>query len=278
MRYKVAGFLLIVCGIVLPVRAHHVSAGPSGNRIALAPGMDAKPLSRAYSFYDVARLDEGVGESHVMTIGGEYSFTKRVSAGMALPFSIINHRFRAQAVGVGDVSVMGKALLWEGAKTFAFVTTSLSLPTGASSEALGRGALGQESSFFLGLERGRWSLHGLLGISFGYEAESEPILLPSFGVSAPRFLNDRMEIGLDLSAQMMLASDVLNAGSAKLFLQPRVSVTLDGNRRWIAGLSSRVSVLDTFTRKPGVTIANTSLILLNDVLYGVTAGVDFNFK
>lgn len=279
MRIKLASLLVIVCCTAATARAHHSSAAAaSGNRAMLTSGLRTKPLSHAYAFYEFVRMDGSVGERHVMTIGGEYSFTKSMSAGLSLPLEGLVHRFRADAFGPGDLSLIGKALLWDSRSTFAFAATALSLPTGDESKALGRGALGQETSAFLGLKLGQFSLYGALGAGFGYEAASEPILTISAGATAPRFFNERAEVGIGLASQVFIASDALRSGSTKSYLQPQISVFLDGRERWQANLAGQLSVIDTLRPKPRRVIVNTDPTLLNDALYGITIGVDFNFK
>lgn len=270
---------MIVCCTAATARAHHSgAAATSGNRAMLTTGLRTKPRSHAFASYEFVRLDGSVGERHVMTIGGEYSFSKKFSAGLSLPLEGIAHRFRADAFGPGDLSLTGKALLWDSHATFAFAATALKLPTGDEGKALGRGALAQETSAFLGLKLNHWSLYGAIGAGFGYESESDPILMASVGAAAPRFFNERAEAGLNLSSQVFIASDELKPGSAKLYLQPQISFFLDRRERWQANVAGHFSVVDTFRPKSGTTLTNTNPMLLNDALYGITVGADFKFK
>jgi hypothetical protein len=281
MRSTIANFLLgaMLC-LCTPVLAHHTgshSVAGSGPRVSVYQGSQTKPASRAFFTLDASQLDDSVGQVYTSTLGGEYSINKRFSVLGLIPLTHIAHNFRPSQTGIGDVSVQGKFLLWENEKTISYVSSLWSLPTGDEDQGLGRGAVGQQVDGLIGLHLKKWTVFGYGGINFGYESESEPILLASVGVATPAVIHERVYGAFNLSSQIFLDADVFASGSSKVFAEPQINVILDPHEHWLMTLAGRVSMIDELTRKPGVSIASTDNALLNDILFGGSFSLNYQF-
>jgi hypothetical protein len=274
-------FLAFFCSAANLGLAHHpsvTSSVSSGSRMAsYYRGQQTKPVSHAFLNYDFSEIDNSVGQLHTMNLGGEWALAKRWGVTGTLPVSCLVENFDTNSVGLGDATVGGRFLVLDDKKLLFSVSSLLILPTGDDVTGLGSGSFGQQVSLFSGLYFSDWLVFVSPYASFIYGTPHEPQTGISVGISSPRFFKSKMYASVSLSSLVYLASDVFNQGSWKVFVEPQLNWIVDQKSRVTLSLSGRVAFLDELSRKPTVTLSQTSNALLNDVLWGMTTSMNYNF-
>jgi hypothetical protein len=132
--------------------------------------------------FDVDRLSLDLS-ADVSTLHGNVGITDRVEIGFAVPLVIIQlsgnreniYRGRtfaqasasARAVGLADSVIRGKVTLTSNEGAGLAAAVDLRLPTGRQEDLLGAGSTSVRALIIGSIERGRASLHGNAGVSFG---------------------------------------------------------------------------------------------------------------
>lgn len=261
--------------------AHHpssTSSASSGSRGAYYyRGQQTKPVSHAFLNYDFSEIDNAVGQMHTMSLGGEWALAKRWGITGVLPVSCLVENFDANSVGLGDATVGGRFLVLDDKKVSLSLASSLIFPTGDDVTGLGGGGFGQQLSAFGGIHFSDWTVFLSPYASFVYGTPHEPQTGISLGTSSPRFFKNKMYASVSVSSLIYITSDVFENGSWKVFLEPQLNWVVDQKSRVTLGLSGRIAVVDELSRKSSVTLNQTSNALLNDVLWGVTTSMNYNF-
>jgi hypothetical protein len=260
--------------------AHHPTGASSSHRPdtkVLLSGLDNKPDSQVYSGFRLNHLDESVGQIYTAFLGGEYAFSNKLSVQLEIPFLRLNHNFRADETGIGDISLGGK-YVFHAKKSWCLAFHSFwTFPSGDESSGLGRGAVGQQAGVSLTKEMASVSWLAGLSATWGYESSSEPTLSAIVGLLSPRFFEDNVVAGIFVSNESFLKSDVFTNGSGKVYFGPQLYVYLGQNDQWTVSLGAEISMFDYLERKAGVALTNTSFALLSDVLASVTFGLNYSF-
>lgn len=276
-------YILIIClsAFLVAGNAHahhpgHGAAASAGSRSILYNGNRTTPSSRLFLSYDLAYLDNSLGQLHTWMLSGEWAVHRRFSLLGIVPILYLDHNFRANATGIGDIAVGSKVLVLDNERVFIFLSTAFSFPTGDESNGLGRGSVGQQIDAFAGLRLGNWTLFLSPGVNFAYESPHEPMIIIAVGVNTPR-VAEKIYFDLTANTQVFVTSDVFDNGSWKLYLNPQINWIVDKGERLTLNLTGRFSVVDKLSRKAGVTLTNTNNALLNDVLWGLTVGCNYSF-
>jgi hypothetical protein len=271
---------MVLCVLVLLIAntafAHHPShVSSSGNTMSFNNGEVSKPRSEAYLSSELSHLDDSVGQLYTFNVGGEYAFNTRLSAGANLALLHVAHNFRPTQTGIGDIYINAKYLFWQSEKSFAYVATALGLPTGSSSDGLGRGALSQQTSLSFATMYKEWLFYTLMALDLGYESDPTPLLVNTLGIVSPTFLK-RLKAALVFTNQAYLASDVFTDGSGKLFIEPQLFINL--TKQWLLTVSGRMSAYDYLQRSTATTLTNTDNALLGDIFISGKIGISYKFK
>lgn len=281
-KFALAFIVLIISTISAfgDAAAHHTSSSASSHRPdtkVLLSGLDNKPDTQVYSGFRFNHLDESVGQIYTVFLGGEYAFNTQLSVQMEIPFLRLEHNFRADETGIGDISLGGK-YVFLAQKSWCLALHSLwAFPSGDESSGLGRGAVGQQTGVSFVKEFASFSWLAGLSATWGYESSAEPVLSGTVGLTSPGFFNDNVVAGIFVSNESYLKSDVFTSGSGKVYLGPQFYVYLGSRDQWTLSLGVEISMFDYLERKVGVTLTNTSFALLSDTLVSVTLGLNYSF-
>lgn len=260
--------------------AHHTSSSSTSHRPdtkVLLSGLDNKPDTNVYSGFRFNHLDESVGQIYTAFLGGEYAFNNKLSVQLEMPFLRLNHNFRADETGIGDISLGGK-YVFHAKKSWCLALHSLwTFPSGDESSGLGRGAVGQQVGVSFVKELEAFNLLAGLSGAWGYESSAEPVLSGTVGLTSPRFFEDHAVVGVFLSNESFIQSDVFTNGSGKIYLGPQLYIYLGQHQQWTLSLGVEISVFDYLERKSGVAVTNTSFALLSDTLVSATLGLNYSF-
>lgn len=236
-----------------------------------------KPSSRISFIYDFALLDDSIGQIHNTILNGEWAVHKRFSLLVNAPMTFLNHNYRSNALGFGDIALGGKFLIFDESNFFLFTSAWLSLPTGDAKSGLGRNGVGQQFEVFAGTRISRWTVFLSPSTSFSYPSPHSPQLNILTGASSPTFLKDRLYFTLSLITPVYLEDGALESGSWKLYAEPQINWIIDSKKHFTLSLAMRVAIIDQLKRKSGITLTNTSNTLLGDSLMGITTGLHYSF-
>lgn len=274
---------LFILGLLLfstNTLAHHNSASSSGtsSRYVLVNGVNlTKPASQAYFVYDLARLDNAIGNLHTWVLGGEWAFSRHASLLASVPVVFLDHNFSGKSAGLGDASLGGKMLIANNARLLSFVQAGFIFPTGNDSAGLGSGSFAGELSIFGGLKIHDWLIFVAPAISSAFNSDPEPTVTGSVGVATPTYFK-RLFFSLSVLPQVYAASSVFDDGSFKIYVEPQVGFFVDKRRSLSASLSTRVAVIDELSRATGVTLTQTDHALQSDVLWGLKLVLNYSFN
>ncbi len=277
-------FLLVLC---CPAWSHHTTAttststttmsSVSSSRNLFLQSNKTKPNSRVSLVYDFALLDSSVGQLHNGILNAEWAAHRRFSLLINTPMTFLSHNFRNDALGFGDFSIGGKFLILDNPKYFMFASAWMILPTGDSSSGLGRSSTGQQLELFMGTRFSGWTFFLSPSTSFSYGTPHSPQLNILSGASSPTFFDDKIYLTLSLITPIHIRDDALENGSWKLYAEPQINWIVDSKKHLTLSLAMRLALIDQLSRKSGITLSNTSNILLGDSIMGVTAGVHYSF-
>lgn len=258
--------------------AHHPSASSnSGSRTLYYQGNQAQPGSRAYLSFDFQHEDNSIGQLFTFSLGGEWALSKKISLLGQMPLNYLAHNSLSNEWGLGDISLGGK-VSFLASKAILFSTLQIFLPTGDQDKGFSRNGIGNQFDLFGGLTLRDWVLYLNPGINFGWSSPRDPVFSAALGLESPPILDKRINFGLSLNSHTYLDSDTFTAGSSKVSLNPQFNWTFDKKRKWTLTQSIHISIVDQLSLKPGLTLNNTSLSLLNDTLWGLTTTLNYNFN
>lgn len=270
------GMILVFCDAL----AHHPAGSSSSHRPdtrVLLSGLDNKPDTQVYSGFRFNHLDESVGQIYTVFLGGEYAFNNKLSVQAEMPFQRLDHSFRADETGLGDISLGGKYVFLARESWCLAAHSSWTFPSGDESSGLGRGAVGQQAGFSFVKEAASLSFLAGFSAAWGYESSSEPTVSGTVGLMSKRFFRENATAGIFLTNETYIQSDVFTHGSGKIYLGPQLSVYLGERDQWTLSLGVEISMFDYLSRKSGVTLTNTSFALLSDTLVSVSTGLNYTF-
>ena len=288
MRYRIVFVWVVICVMWLAksAGAHHVSGhgSRSGNGIASLGSFN--PISsqsrRPETFLDysfnVDRLDGSLGYVLIHQWSGEYSFRRRFSVGGRIPLLSIRENFLPDTDGFGDLAISFKALVGEESRKGFILNagSEVSFPTGSESKGTGSGSLMLAPFISLSKAFKPISLFFALGSTLALENPISPSLDYSASVMLPLVTGALpLEMLMALQGSTVVASRTFTEGSTKVYFKPALALHL--TQKTLATFGAKISVIDTWVVKSGVTLSRLSTVPLGDVEAGFVFDINYSF-
>lgn len=264
--------------------AHHVAAAESSSGMSpmstsfLLRDGSIRPASRFFLTQEFRAVDDNLGQVYTSLLGGELAVHPRVSLTGEVGLVSFDQNGGDSETGLGDVTLQPRVLLWNAARSFSYVSSRLSLPTGDEDRGLGQGMVSQDAIWLIGAKRKGWTGFVATGLQLGYDSDLDALHVASLGAQSPKFFKKRLSAGLALSSFTYVDSASFAVGSGKLSLEPGLQVGLDRKKKWLLTLGGRVSLIDYLRVKNGVTLSTTSHAALSDALFSATASLNYFLK
>lgn len=260
--------------------AHH-TAGHGGSPIAFS-GLTGNDVHAPKTLIGIGFAgdvhDEDLGYQLNAQLYGEYAITPRIGVGAYLPFQSIRDPFRANTDGISDMVFTMKGVVWESPRNMwgVMLSNAVSLPTGNASAGRGGGKVAIAPGVTVMHQWEHAHLFASTGVTTSLASAGQPTIDYVVGGSVnlkPHY--PMLDLCVHWQGHTIASSSVFTSGSSKGFVS--TAVLVQWNAHWRSTIGGRVSVLDTLSIRPDVTIGRDAAALLLDVKAGGFMNVEFLF-
>lgn len=211
---------------------------------------------------------------HTQTLGGEWSFNKKISALFFIPYHFIDYKNLTNAYGFGDLALGAKFFVFNHKNHNFFVSTLIGMPSGDKDQGLGLGKVSQIIDLDYRLLMNQWTLFFKSTLGLNYANQPEPLLTFELGVDSAAFLKNRFAIALSVQPVFWFGSQTYADGSYQLYLKPEIIWFID-QKHWQLQMGSKISLINDLNIKNTGTTTNSNL--LSNTEFEWHAGVLFAF-